>query len=203
MEVSIGASMSHAESILLAQFYHSRSQPDTANEIFNFSYEAGASVENNARLDAFPTMADVGRTFAADPATVEDFQEVFTSSGTIDIVSSFGISGMFMEFIAQEFFTGPFMGEFPSMPTLETNNVVMKAFIPQLGPNFSGYHITGVEQTIEGLSVRERFPGEFVYWGAQTIRIFGEQIPEPASWLVATSCLPILCYCRSRKSSLA
>lgn len=145
VELSIGCTNSQAEPILLAQFYHSQTQPDTVNEVFYFSYRAGASSENSALLSRMPTMADIGRTFAGDPATVADFDQVFTSGGTVGINSSFGM--MFREFVAQDFFTGPFMGEFPNMPVPESTDVVMKAFVPQLGPNFQGYRITGVDQT--------------------------------------------------------
>jgi hypothetical protein len=93
------------------------------------------------------------------------------------------------------------MGEFPSTPIPETNLVVMKAFVPQVGPNFSGYRITGVEQTIDGMSVRQLNPSTFLYWGAKTIRIFGEQIPEPATWMVLAAGLPILFAHPNRTSS--
>jgi hypothetical protein len=159
--------------------------------MFNFIFLVGASSDNVAQLSTIPTMADIGRTFTADPTTVTKFNQVLTSPGTVDITSTLG-AGLFREFVAQEFFTGPFMGEFPSMPIPETLQIVMKAFVPQLGPNFAGYRITGVEQTIEGMSARQILPSVFIYWGAKTIRIFGERVPEPASWLVAATSLLIL-----------
>jgi hypothetical protein len=172
--------------------------------MFNFIFLAGASSERQARLSTIPTMDDIGRTFAADPVTVAMFDDVLTDSpGTVGITSHFGVSGLFREAIAQEFFTGELMGEIPPVHSPDNPAFILKAFVPQLGPNFFGYRITGVDQTINGMLADEINPLTVNYWGAQTIRIFGERIPEPATaMLVIMSMGIIFTWPRTTKGSL-
>jgi hypothetical protein len=191
--VFVFSCFARAEPILLAQLYHAHSQPDTAGEMFNFRFHTAASSLLQAEISRKPTTADIGQTFAADPATVSNFDRILTDPSFPRIVDSgLGIAPLPREALVQEFFDGPFMDDFPSMPIPESFQFIMKAFVPQLGPNFSGYHIRAVHQTIEGMTIRQVNPTTFLYWGAQTIRIFGEQIPEPATWLITVTCT-ILC----------
>jgi hypothetical protein len=177
-----------AEPILLAQMYHSRTQPESNGRQFNFLFRL-ATVGKRAEMSRMPTTsADVGQTFPADPATVAMFHDLILGpSPGGEILSDFGIPGMSTPsgIGMGDFFGGPFnMGEFPSVPVPD-NRLVMKAFLP--ATQWLGYRISGVEQTIEGLSAEliPFQPTRTLYWGAQTIRIFGERIPEPTSLLLA------------------
>jgi hypothetical protein len=162
------------------------SQPDTAGEILNFSFSTFAGPGDEVRLSRIPTIADIGQTFAADPALLARFNDVLTTSaGARSIDSGFGIA-IPRHAGVSEFFDGPFMGEFPPTHSPDNDTFIMKAFVPQLGLNFSGYRITRLDQTIDGMSIQQTNPTTFSYWGAHTIRIFGERIPEPAAvFLVA------------------
>jgi hypothetical protein len=163
--------------------YHSATQNENNGHRFSFLFRL-ATVGKRAEISHMPTSADVGQTFPADPATVAMFHDLILGpfSGG-EIISAFGPPGMRTPSGVGmgDFFSGPqTMGEFPIVPVPD-NRLVMKAFLP--ATQWLGYRITGVEQTIDGLSA-ERDPlnaSRTDYWGAQTIRIFGEQIPEPTS----------------------
>ena len=179
---------------LLAQFYHSHLRSDDVGTVFfNFLWRVSASPERKAEISRMPTSADVGQTFPADAATVAMFHEMLAGpSPGGGIVSSFAPL-MFREAGVGDFFDGPFMGEFPTEPVPE-NILIMKEFIAE--PGFQGYYrITGVHQTIEAASA-EPIPGfppeRRLYWGAQTIRIYGERIPEPSTCLLVGICLAML-----------
>jgi hypothetical protein len=191
--VVIGApGISRAEPILLAQLYHSRSQPHSPRETFNFIFDVAGEPEGAAglvRLANMPTVADIGRTFAADDFTVRRFNAALTRSGLVSMQSSFGVVGTTREVYAHEFFRGPFMGDIPSSHSPTTTTLVMKAFVPQLGPNFWGYRITGVNQTIHGFSAEQLNSTTVMYWGAQSIHILGEPIPEPTMWFFVVQAL--------------
>jgi hypothetical protein len=161
--------------------YHSRTQGENNGHTFNFLFRI-ATVGKRAEISHMPTSADVGKTFPADSATVSMFHDLILGpfSGG-EITSAFGPPGMVTPsgIGMGDFFSGPFnMGEFPTIPVPD-NRLVMKAFLP--APQWLGYRISGVEQTIDGLSVEPQNATRSLYWGAQTIRIFGERIPEPTS----------------------
>jgi hypothetical protein len=182
-----------AEPILLAQMYHSETQGEDNGHRFNFLFMI-ATVESSAEISRMPTSADVGQTFPADAATVAMFHD---PGG--QIISAFGPPGMVTPsgIGIGDFFNGPFTsGEFPTVPVPE-NRLIMKEFISE--PAFRGYYrITGVDQTIDGLSIEPQNATRSLYWGAQTIRIFGERIPEPTSLLLIMSGLVGLAWRQHR-----
>jgi hypothetical protein len=178
-----------AEPILLAQLYHSRTQGEDNGHQFNFIFNVAASFERQARISRMPTSADVGQTFPADPSIVSMFHDLLAGpSPGGGVTSAFGPPGMVMQAGVDEFFNGPFMSEFPTIHVPE-QRFIMKAFVPQLGPVFTGYRITGIDQTINGVSIEPQNPSRSLYWGAQTIRIFGAEIPEPSTSLLLTCAL--------------
>lgn len=174
-----GSSSSKAEPIVLAHLYHSATWVDEeAGQPFRFFFHTALNFENQAELSTFPTPADIGQTFAADSMTVANFDNILTGPIPASIDSGFGQAVPFHEQVAT-FFDGPFMGDIPTTHSPNNPAIVMKAFVPKLGTNFSGYFITGVDQTIHGFSVDQPSgPNTFYrYWGAHTIRIFGEAVP--------------------------
>jgi hypothetical protein len=174
-------STSHAEPILLAQLYHSAAPSDNPGETMQFSFVTYGGPGDEIRLSTTPTLADIGKTFVPDPSTLARFAEVLTTStGGRVIDSGFGIVTP-RHASVDEFFDGPFMGEIPPTHSPDTEAFIMNAYVPQLGRNFSGYRITQIEQTINGMSIIPANPTTSQYWGAQTIHIFGEQIPEPST----------------------
>jgi hypothetical protein len=167
--------------------YHSRTQGENNGHTFNFLFRI-ATVGRKAEISRMPTSADVGKTFPADAATVAMFHDLITGpfpGG--EITSAFGPPGMVTPsgIGMGDFFMGPFTGgEFPTMPVPD-NQLIMKEYISESA--FRGYYrITGVEQTIEGMNVEPQNATRSLYWGAQTIRIFGERIPEPTSFVLIT-----------------
>jgi hypothetical protein len=175
------------EPVQLGQLYHSGTWfDDEPSQPFRFSFTVYLGPGQPVELLRMPTIADVGQTFAADPITLTKFNTVLTD----DVISHTFDSGFGqpVPFHAQvdEFFDGPFMGEIPPTHSPDNPAIVMKAFVPQLGPNFSGYAITRVDQTIHGFNIDQ--PGGpntfYRYWGAQTVRIYGERIPEPDIYLL-------------------
>jgi hypothetical protein len=202
IHLSVGLGISRAEPILLAQQYHSAAPPDNPGETMQFSFITYGGPGDEIRLSTTPTLADVGKTFVPDPATLARFAEVLTTStGGRVIDNGFGI-GSPRHASVDEFFDGPFMGEFPPTHSPDNQAFIMKAFVPQLGRNFSGYRITQIEQTIDGLSIIQVNPTTSLYWGAQTIRIFGEQIPEPTTTLLVFQLLVCLAWRQYRLTAI-
>jgi hypothetical protein len=190
--VICSATVSQGAPILLAELYHSLAAPDSAGESFNFS-----SFEDQVELSRRPTSADVGQAFPADPVTLAKFDRILTS-GNNQLDSGFGIYQPPRQAVTDEFFNGPFMGEIPTVHSPDISLFIMNAYVPQLGPGFSGYRITGLDQVINGISIEQLNPSTFLYWGAHTIRIFGEQIPEPAMSLLVAQALVCLAWLQKR-----
>jgi hypothetical protein len=203
--VAMSGLPAHAEPILLAQLYHSETLNHDDDQYLLFGINI-ATVGSNAQMSRNPTTsADVGKTFPADAATVAMFHDRLagpTAGGqVISALSYFGMVSPDSVGIGH-FFSGPYtMGEFPTVPVPE-NQFIMKEFIPE--PAFKGYYrITGVTQTIDAASIDPVpfFPTRSLYWGAQTIRFFGERIPEPSTCLLVGICLAMLASRRPPNSS--
>jgi hypothetical protein len=202
--VAMSGLPAHAEPILLAQLYHSETLNHDDGQYFIFGINI-ATVGSRAEMFRNPTTsADVGQTFHADAATVAMFHDRLagpTAGGQIiSALSYFGLASPIVSI--GDFFSGPYtMGEFPNVPVPE-NQFIMKEFIPE--PAFHGYYrITGVTQTIDAVRAEPvpLQPTRTLYWGAQTIRIFGERIPEPSTCLLAGICLAMLASRRPPNSS--
>jgi hypothetical protein len=194
---SVDCGISQAAPILLAELYHSQASPDTAGETFIFRFHTGTSFEDQVELSRTPTPADIGRTFPAEPATLAEFDRILTS-GDHQIDSGFGTFQSPRQATANQFFDGSFMGEIPPVHSPENSRFIMNAYVPQLGPGFSGYRITVLEQVINGMSIEQRTPTTFLYWGAHTIRISGERIPEPKMSLLVAQGLICLTWRQKR-----
>jgi hypothetical protein len=187
VEVNLWANLVQAAPILLAELYDSRTAVhQSSTEGFLFQFHTGTSFENQVRFSRVPMPADIGLTFAADHSTVAKINSILTQGDHLIQVSFSGIHGAVAQVSTDEFFNGPFMGEIPTDHSPDNPALVMKAYIPQLGPGFSGYVITGVDMTIHGYGIDQPHgPGTFYrYWGAQTYGIFGERVPEPGSLLL-------------------
>jgi hypothetical protein len=192
VHLSVGLGISRAESILLAQLYNSHGWTDDPGETIRLSFVTYAGPGDEIRLSTTPTLADIGKTYIPDAATLGRFAEVLTTStGGRSIDSGIGV-GSPRHASVDEFFDGPFMGEFPTTHSRDNLAFIMKAFVPQLGRNFSGYRITHIDQTINGISMEQLNSTTVLYWGAQTIRIFGEQIPEPVTAFFVAQSLVLL-----------
>jgi hypothetical protein len=53
---------------------------------------------------------------------------------------------------------------------------------PIIGPNLTGYTISSVTQTFNSLLVEPNGSNRYRLTGNTTIRIYGDVVPEPASW---------------------
>jgi hypothetical protein len=181
---SIGTKLAQAELILLAELYNSRTTVDeSSTDRFIFAFHTGTSFENQVRFSRIPVPADIGQTFPADPGTVAHISSIMTDGDhTINIIFA-ETHGAVRQVFTDEFFNGPYMGDIPTMHSPDNPALVMNAYVPKLGPGFSGYLISEVDMTIHGFGIDQpNGPGTFFrYWGAQQYRFFGERVPEPTS----------------------
>jgi hypothetical protein len=58
-------------------------------------------------------------------------------------------------------------------------------FVPVLGPNLSGYHVTGITQTIDSINFIPITASRYRAEASSTIRVYGEVVPESATWILA------------------
>ena len=171
--IAAAPEISDAEPILLTQLYHAQTQSASGQATFNFRFHTAESVQNQAEISRTPTPADIGQTFSTDPENLARFNEILTvTSRTILVDSYHGIASLPREAAVHEFFDGPFMDDFPATPIPESNQFIMKAFVPNLGPNLSGYRITDVRQTIDGMTTRQLNDNTFVYWAGHNSHLW-------------------------------
>jgi hypothetical protein len=128
---------------------------------------------------------DVGMTFEASPSILAGIETAFTTDGTFWIDNS-------------NFTQAHGVDEIWTIDPLDWE---ITRHVPRLGHGFTGYDLTSVTQTIDGL--------EYVTSGndifadqAQTIRFYGEVVPEPAAYcLLLTSHMVWMIAGRWRYSS--
>lgn len=68
-------------------------------------------------------------------------------------------------------------------------------YVPRLGIGLSGYQLTNITHTLDMFSVVNRTAVK----AGQVIRIYGEQVPEPAAWLLLTMGAWACVHCFHRK----
>jgi hypothetical protein len=128
---------------------------------------------------------DIGMTFEANPEVLAGIEEALTNRG---------------HFAIDNAYTAP-PQSFPAdlIWTLDRSDWEIDRHVPRLGVGLAGYDLTSITQTIDALSYRQVGNGIFSTQ-RQTIRLFGEPIPEPgcllliaqvASLMGALRCAPI------------
>ncbi len=132
--------------------------------------------------------SDEGAVFQAPPEFVaaanqtDNFEIVFhcfDCNGTVDRAGGDSIT-------VDQIFAGHNSG----------GRVFARAFVPQLGPNFSGYEITSATQTITRWRPFVGRGGEF--W--TKVQLFGERVPEPTTGILA-SMAGVTCLFQRRRNS--
>jgi hypothetical protein len=157
--------------------------PTTITFTFGFEQLPVQSPDTQEFWSIDTTAADLGNTFVADAATTAAFNSLLTSSLSLEAVpiaikTSDGFSTPPpWEFPVSQLFTGGFTN----------GSSHAQADVPQLGPNFSGYHIDRVEETIVDWSITRNQNSTFnLVKGTNTVRIYGYfvGVPEPSSCLL-------------------
>jgi hypothetical protein len=135
-----------------------------------------------AEWSFFGAPTDVGSTFVMPKELLPNFSTVLTHPQRI-----FGALSIFFNHT----FDSP-----PKLNFTTTNQdvVTVTRVAPNLGPNLAGYRLTNITQTIDELQYTNVTPSRFRGSGAHTIRIYGEVIPEPASFLYVASVVVLFLF---------
>jgi hypothetical protein len=133
--------------------------------------------ELQAEWSVFAAPADLGRTFAMPSELIPNFNPILTHPETI-----FGTLSLF----------GDASHNFVSPPKLNQTNtggdfITVTRVAPNLGANLFGYKVTGITQTIDDLTFTQIGSNLYSGTAAHTVHIYGEPVPEPATFLVAVS----------------
>jgi hypothetical protein len=133
-------------------------------------------------LPVVPT--DVDRTFSVPPDLLPTFNALLGNPAVIGVRTGFSVNNAIdRRTVYTPAITFGTSTDVPSVTRLA----------PILGPNFTGYRITDITQTIDELVIEQISSTRYRERGAHTIRIYGERVPEPSSlWLVGIAHL--LCY---------
>jgi hypothetical protein len=151
--------------------------PTTITFLFGFYEDPAPSPPNQVFWTIDTTSADIGNIFVADAATTAAFDSLLTSSvnlsyGPIGISTPINSTPPPWQLPVSGLFTGGFT----------SGSSHSQADVPQLGPNFAGYHIDRVEETIVDWSITRNQTINLVK-GTNTVRIYGS-VPEPSSCLL-------------------
>ena len=76
---------------------------------------------------------------------------------------------------------GVVSGDVDDLWDSDTRNFYVTTHVPRVGPGLSGYFITDITQTIDHLDWTTH-AGNVNLFQQQTIRIYGDVVPEPFSW---------------------
>jgi hypothetical protein len=136
------------------------------------------------RTEIPATPENVGKTFNVAPSTLALVQENLTGPGSVGFGARIGISEPYYGnvtpayyFDANEVFTNARFG----------SSVRSEAFVPQLGPNFSGYSIDALTITVGHNMI---------------IQIYGQAIPEPTFPVTLLTCTALVPLVRMRRRSI-
>jgi hypothetical protein len=123
-------------------------------------------------LNLIATAAQVGQTFSAPGSEIPLFDEYLTRPEQIFVSDS--IDGTSYGFI--------------SPPGLDQSGMPIDfkitRHVASFGPNLFGYSIHDVTHTIDEITITQTVGSNYTRTGAHTIRIYGDVIPEPSSWLI-------------------
>jgi hypothetical protein len=130
----------------------------------SFSANGGNGAPPIAKLEGSYDSDDVGMTFYATPENVEAFQAALSlPTGEYGIITSNHVAGG---------------GDADELWRTDLPDY-LRQFVPRLGVGFTGYDLTAVTQTIDRIEYQ---PGiTITSQQEQTIRIYGQVIPEPSS----------------------
>jgi hypothetical protein len=166
-----------AEPILLVEIHNvgSRSLTSGQPEMF-FQFDVGV-IGSHWLVRA--TQDDVGKTFSAPSDLLRIYNQYLTSPEFVFV------SLTCCDTTAHSF---------GSPPTLNFGTtggfVTVTRVAPNLGPNLSRYVLTDLTQTIDEVTITP-VADRYNRSGAHTVRIYGEAIPEPATFLLISMCLPL------------
>jgi hypothetical protein len=165
LEVTHGGGKAFVNPTQPGAFFASAFDPLT-----NRSYSMGGELASEA---------EVGHVFTATPDVFEVFERVLTSP----VPSGLGFSTI-EQF--NEFSIPSAVGyvKYPLPFQLSWNR-----HAPVLGPNLSGYDITEITLTVDRfdvITITPSNPPVGSHRGQLTFRVFGEVVPEPATWMLLT-----------------
>jgi hypothetical protein len=133
-------------------------------------------------------ISDIGRVVEPDAITLQaissDFKNPFGWFGLYTARSGVSYDAVSVDII----WTPEKYPEFPP----NNQSTTIQTFAPRLGVGLTGYRVTSITQTVDHVS----FQPEGDRWrvnAAQTIRIYGETIPEPGTWLLVAMAL-LACF---------
>jgi hypothetical protein len=131
---------------------------------------------------------DVGQTFSAPAELIPDFNAALTSTGDLTVSAQFTTSAGNMGDIKISYSSAVTSGSLrESLPVAR--------FVPTLGPNLSGYHITGITQTVDSINFIPITASRYRAEASSTIRVYGEVVPEPATCILALAIIvPVVAH---------
>jgi hypothetical protein len=174
------ASASPAEPMLLAELESHGFCYDCFPTNIRFEFAAfvvpggGPSVEWSLPV----VQSDVGQTFSVPPNLIPTFNSALTNIGEIGARTLFVVNNAIDG--GTVYTVGLTYGTQMNVPSVTR-------LAPILGPNFSGYRITDITQTIDELTIEQLSTNLYREQGAHTVRIYGEPIPEPQSFALMLS----------------
>jgi hypothetical protein len=134
--------------------------------------------EVQAYLSDWRTTEDAGATFTATSDHLQLFETIFSSQD-----GRWYIQGSTEWFRSSPDYSVDHIWDMPQLANpAQPNDATVVAYVPRLGFGLSGYALTEMTQTIDRFDVtRSACPRCWVIDQAQTIRIYGHAIPEPAT----------------------
>jgi hypothetical protein len=103
--------------------------------------------------------------------------------------------------------TGPSAGGWYSTVSFNSNDVtygssvtpdeVFNRHAPELGPNLAGYAITALSLSVDQFEYTP-IGSDWRGLGRFTIRVYGQPVPEPATWIVAGITIATFAFRRNR-----
>jgi hypothetical protein len=152
-----------------------------------------------AYLSDWRTPQDVGQTFSAMPGHADKFQTVFSHP-----TGHWWIAAAHEYFTSSPDYTVDNIWNMPRLANVERpTDVTAITHVPRRGFGLNGYMLTDVTQTVDRFVATRLYPGGVpcqLCWAvdqAQTIRFYGEAIPEPTSILLLAH---VLVCCAARGS---
>lgn len=183
------ASPTSAE-LLLVEFNDERPDFNTASMQVDVRIEQASIGQSLKHTYQFgETMPADGTTYTADDQMVIAMRSCLTNSSCqLNFITSDEFAGK-VDILPDGFWTW-------TNPPGFTQKIF--TFVPQLGPGFTGYQITNITQTINNANLTFS-NGSYHGNIKQTVRFYGEAVPEPTACMLALICCAALLGARFRR----